>query len=142
MPTFKRPANIFSFRTPTPSEIKLAIKNAKRNSAPGPDKISYDILKKIDPTGRILNYLYDVIIRNNNTPRQWKTYSTILISKPGKNSEDYKNVDNWRPIALLNTSYKILTACLCNQLSSTNNPLVDSRLRLVQLRTTALTESD
>ena len=66
----------------------------KRKSAPGPDRINYKMLKKIDQTGKIQSYLFSVIMKNKHAPKCWKTYSTLLIPKPGKKDEEYKNVEN------------------------------------------------
>ena len=47
-------------------------------------------------------------------PKYWKIGKTILIPKAG--NLDFADANSWRPIALLNTSYKVFTYCLARQL--------------------------
>ena len=54
-------------------------------------------------------------IITGNIPSAWKSYNTIMIPKPMKPGH-YQEVSSWRPIALLDSSYKIFTTALCNQL--------------------------
>jgi hypothetical protein len=48
-------------------------------------------------------------------PKAWKDSSTIVLRKPNK--PDYSNPSAFRPIALLDTMGKILSACVVEDLT-------------------------
>ena len=114
-PNIMRAANDFEFSVPYPSEIIAILKKGKqKKSCPGRDKISYKELLAADPEGKILSKLFSLILEHGQIPNYWKIGKTILIPKAG--DLDFTNASNWRPIALLNTSYKVFTSCLAHQL--------------------------
>lgn len=97
-------------------ELWNSILSKKRKStAPGPDGISYELLKSLKPEIR------DNIIQDLN--RMWKAghvdtdmkkIKVIAIPKPGKNPEE---IGNLRPISMLNCSLKIVNAAVLGQLN-------------------------
>ena len=94
-------------------EILYVLKNSN-NSAPGSDGISFKNLLYLDPEGKLLCHLFNKILVTKSTPKSWKVFKTVLIPKPDK---DLSQVTSWRPIALLDTSYKVFTSILCNRLN-------------------------
>ena len=72
-------------------------------SAPGPDEISYEILKHLpgQSLGVLLN-IYNKIWTTQAFPDSWSLATVIPIPKPGK---DHTDPNNYRPISL--------TSCLC-----------------------------
>ena len=48
-------------------------------------------------------------------PEEWKDSVTVVVRKPAK--PDYSNPSAYRPIALLNTMGKILSACVAEDLA-------------------------
>ena len=105
----------FVFSCPTPGEIICLLKKGKKKkSSPGIDKITYAELLSADPQGKILTMLFSLILETGYTPNIWRTGHTVLIPKAGE--LDFTDPTNWRPIALLNTTYKIFTSCLAYQL--------------------------
>jgi ribonuclease HI len=94
-------------------ELNKAIKNTHKTS-PGPDKISYTMLKNLsDASFNNLLLLYNRIWQENAFPSSWRQATIIPILKPGKDPTDPLN---YRPIALTN--------CLCKLLEK----MVNSRL--------------
>lgn len=87
------------------------------NTAPGSDGITYKNLQSLDPECHLLCHLYNTIISTKTLPNTWKSFKTILLPKPDKNDK-YHDVSSWRPIALLNSTYKVFTAILCQRLST------------------------
>ena len=72
-------------------------------SAPGPDQISYEILKHLP--GQSLGVLLNIsnkIWTTQAFPDSWSLATVIPIPKPGK---DHTDPNNYRPISL--------TSCLC-----------------------------
>ncbi|GFT76708.1 retrovirus-related Pol polyprotein from type-2 retrotransposable element R2DM [Trichonephila clavipes] len=86
---------------------------AAENSAPGEDMIAYRHWREIDPDCVVLTRIFDVCIKLADIPSAWKSSRTILIHKKG----DVSKLENWRPISLSNTVYKLFTKCLARKLS-------------------------
>jgi exonuclease III/ribonuclease HI len=94
----------------TINEIKKAIQHCKGTS-PGPDEISYEMLKKapIELIEKIL-LLFNRILREKQIPRNWKKTFSIPIPKPKK---DPKIPENLRTIQL--------SSCLCKTMEKIIN---------------------
>ena len=94
-------------------ELKTVIKKAKKRKSPGPDEAPIDLFKLLDDESLTL-VLHEInTIKNNNTwPTELDEAIVVTIYKKG-NVED---PSNYRPIALLNTMYKLYTAMLRNRL--------------------------
>ncbi|GIY24079.1 transposon TX1 uncharacterized 149 kDa protein [Caerostris darwini] len=97
----------------TPTEVWNIFKKAK-NTAPGPDRLTYHHLRSVDPGAHVLTKIFNACIRFRQVPSLWKRSTTILIHKGG----DLESVSNWRPNALSNTAYKTFAKCLAARLSN------------------------
>jgi hypothetical protein len=62
-----------------------------------------------------LYYIYKAMVERNMHYAPWKTFTTVVLRKPGK--PRYNVPKAYRPIALLNTTWKVLAAVLADQLS-------------------------
>ncbi|UYV62241.1 hypothetical protein LAZ67_1008338 [Cordylochernes scorpioides] len=60
------------------------------NTAPGPDGISYQELKRVDPKATILTQIFQVCFQMRAVPPSWKESSSILLHKKG-DAEDICN---------------------------------------------------
>ena len=72
--------------------------NKTKRSSPGPDKISYNILKRLPKS--LKAYIYVLItssINNSYVPATWKESQVKMLPKPNKNKKD---AENYRPISL------------------------------------------
>lgn len=67
-------------RNVTADEVIKKIR-AMKNTAPGPDGISYPTLLKADPSGAILANIYSASMSLKAVPGSWKGSSTILVQK-------------------------------------------------------------
>lgn len=87
----------------------------KKSSAPGPDGLSYEILKSLKPEVRN-NIIRDLnrIWKGGRVDANMNKIKVIAIPKPGKNPEQ---IDNLRPISMLNCSLKIINAAVLAQLN-------------------------
>lgn len=63
-----------------------------------------------------LTKIFRASIDLNYYPDQWKVYTTIVLRKPGK--PDYSLPKAYRPVALLDSMAKILSACVAEDLVS------------------------
>ena len=68
------------FNPPTKEEIVCKLKSVS-NTSPGPDKIEYRHLKRIDPDGIILSLIFNSCFLEKHVPPSWKSATTILIHK-------------------------------------------------------------
>ena len=113
---FKSASNLFDKRPMTAKEIFDTLSNCDY-SAPGNDKISFHDLKTVDPDCSFLCKLFNIILTKRIVPKQWKRYRTTLILKAHKENLAH-DISSWRPIAVLDTSYRLFTKILNTRLTS------------------------
>lgn len=95
--------------------LKMAIRSFSNNKAPGPDGISYLLLKKLPRKAQVqLLYLINAIVRIQYFPIAWKEAIVIPIYKVGK---DATKPGSYRPIALLNTMAKVSEKLILHELT-------------------------
>ena len=103
-------------RSPIDKEtIKSCFEALDMSSAAGSDKISYSDLKNLDPKFEFLSIVFNHILINKDVPKQWKTFETLLIIKPGKEGASHIP-SSWRPLACLDAVYRIFTKILNDRL--------------------------
>ena len=91
------------------------VRTAPANKAPGPSGISYDILKHLGPVA--LDVLYQLTcscFRLKAIPIGWKRAAIYPIPKP---TPWHQDLNNTRPITLLETPRKIMVKILTSRLS-------------------------
>ena len=90
----------------SPEEINEILKNIRGKGAPGIDKITNKVLKQL-PTcyHTFIANLINASISQSYIPESWKLAVVTMIPKPMK---DHTDVQNYRPISLLNTLSKIM----------------------------------
>ena len=111
----------------TMRELEDALKQSDKNTAPGHDGITYEMIDKTDKTYKCaLLKLYNKIFLNDSFPMSWKKSILIPIPKEGK---DGKYPRNYRPISL--------TCCLCKLLER----VVNGRLSWFLEKTNSITSS-
>ena len=86
----------------------------KRSTAPGQDKITYHLLKKLPNTAiHFLSNLYTASLYLGYVPKRWKHAHILLFPKPDK---DQTNPNNYRPISLTCTISKLLEKIIVNRI--------------------------
>ena len=107
----------------TRGELLDALGKTKKGKAPGPDGIVNEILQLLDAEGerRLLEF-YIEVWNNRTTPPDW-SHATIVSIYKGKG--DDSDPASYRPISLLNVTYKVYAAMLQARLASA----FDERLR-------------
>ena len=98
----------------TPEEVKKTLQAMDLSSAPGPDRIQFGTWKHLDPKQEIVTTILNTCRANGKIPPAWKVSSTILIHK----GDDPATLDNWRPIALQNTLYRVYAAIIAKRIST------------------------
>ena len=113
---FVYPEPICSFDSISKEQVKRQLAKLKPFKAPGPDGIPNIVLTKCADT--ILNRLhniYSAISEKGIYYAPWKQSTTVVLRKPGK--PRYDTPKAYRPIALLNTMSKVLTAIMAELLT-------------------------
>ena len=106
----------------TTESVKALIKRAPKKKSPGPDGITNELIQCL-PENYVerIAELFQQFLNTGKVPELWKESYTFLIHKKGPRT----NLSNYRPIALLDTHYKIfITAIneyLQDQIQSNNS---------------------
>lgn len=110
------PDPICSTHKITREQIRRQLKRLKPYKAPGPDNIPNIVLSQCADilTDRLL-YIFRAILERGHYYAPWKYFTTVVLRKPGKPRYDVPKA--YRPIALLNTMGKLLTAIIAEQLT-------------------------
>ena len=89
----------------TEDEIINCVKKLPSRKSPGHDNVTYDTIKKnINKLVPALTAIFNTCLRFECVPQDWKLGVITLVPKK---SADSVNLDDWRPISLLNSFYKI-----------------------------------
>ncbi|CAH2084971.1 unnamed protein product [Euphydryas editha] len=103
------------FKEINETEVIETIKKLKLKKIPGSDNITNEALKIAQKIlAAPLSKLFNLILQNSETPTQWSEAMIILIYKKG----DPKNIDNYRPISLLPSLYKLFSTVINRRISS------------------------
>ena len=98
----------------TQKEVRAVIKKLPRGKSPGKDRVSYDAIKKrADVLTPAITAIFNVCLAHRRIPTEWKEGLITLLPKTENNLD---NIDNWRPISLLSSFYKIFMCALQNRL--------------------------
>ena len=99
----------------TKDQVAKHLAKLKPYKAPGPDGIPNVVLTKCaDMLVDRLFYIYEAMIIRELFYEPWKEFTTVVLRKPGK--PKYNVPKAYRPIALINTQIKVLTAILAEQM--------------------------
>lgn len=109
------------------NEFNQILSKMKVNSSPGPDKISYKLIKNCEGIKILFRKLLNTCLYYGFIPETFKISDMLLIDK---NKEDKSQLNNWRPICLTNTISKILTKWISNKLYEINDILRINNKRL------------
>ena len=90
------------------------LSGTKTKSAPGEDGITYSVLKSCNDTSisKICD-VFNVCLKKNVFPNQWKTAKVKMLLKPGK---DAIWAVSYRPISLISCLGKLYEKYVCNYL--------------------------
>ena len=97
-------------------ELLLTLKRAKNNNSPGSDGFTAEFYKFFwSDIGHFLLRSLNYGLENNELSITQK--EGIITCIPTSN-KDRQYLKNWRPISLLNCSYKLASACLANRIKN------------------------
>ena len=93
----------------TLTELKLIIKALRKGKATGPDGIQIEIIKTLNEENlKTILQLINTWWTTQATPEELTQAEVVSLYKKG----DTANLENYRPISLLNTIYKIYAALI------------------------------
>ena len=100
----------------TKEEALNSLKNMKNNKSPGSDGFTIEFFKFFWPD------IGDLVVRAINTSFELQELSNtqkegVIICIP-KGDKDKQQLKNWRPISLLNVTYKIASSCIANRVKT------------------------
>jgi len=102
-------------------EIDQSINQCKSSTAPGSDGFGYRFLKQFWQLLRVPLFRYAAAaFETGALTDSFRTASIRLIPKKGEASD----LKNWRPISLLNCSYKVLSRAINNRLKTVSDTLL------------------
>ena len=100
----------------TQEQIHAQLKKLKLYKAPGPDGIPNIILTRCaNEIVESLLYIYQAMLKNGIMYKPWKEFTTVILQKPGKST--YSMPKSFRPIALLNTMWKVIMVIIANHIT-------------------------
>ena len=107
----------------TENECAKALKDMKNSKSPGSDELQSNFTKCFGQFWKThyvnsINYSFET---GSLTELQKQSIITLLP----KQNKDITNLDNWRPISLLNVDYKIATKTIANRVKSVLTKIID-----------------
>jgi len=99
----------------TTSEILDALRAIKNGKTPGPDKVRGELLKWLDmDNAEEMKNIANWILARGKITTSMQLANVVSIYKKG----DSTNLSNYRPISLLQTSYKLIAAIIKERLTT------------------------
>jgi ribonuclease HI/exonuclease III len=100
----------------TQNQIERHIRRLSPYKAYGPDEIPNIVLQKCaDLITDYLLHIYRAVVKLGKYHASWRDFVTVVLRKPGK--PNYETPKAYRPIALLSTIAKVLTAIVAEDIS-------------------------
>ena len=106
------------------SELSLALSKMKNNKTPGLDGFPADFYKVF--WNRIKHFVRRALIESFQTGKLPLSMRQCVITCLPKGDKPREFLKNWRPISLLNVSYKLGSAVIANRIKSKLNDLISN----------------
>ena len=96
-------------------ELRRALREVKKHSAPGADRITYEMLQKLPKCSiKAVLKLFNRIWLESDFPVSWRHSIVLPVLKPGK---DPLNPASYRPISLTSALCKLMEKLVTNRLT-------------------------
>ena len=106
----------------TLDELSAALKNMKNNKSPGSDGFPADFFKVF--WSKLKFFVYRSIKTSIKTGSLPLTMRQCIISCLPKGNKNREYLKNWRPISLLNVTYKIFSSAIANRIKNNLNYII------------------
>lgn len=107
---------------PTPEELQKALLDMENNKTPGPDGFPAEFYKFFWEKLRIP---FVAMLKQGFQSGFDVNFLRCILTLLGKKDRDPLWIDNWRPISLLNSDYKIIAKALANKISKVLPDIID-----------------
>ena len=114
-PDFEYPDPAEEWTDITKEQLALAIDKLSPLKAPGPDGVANAVFQKCRTLSEYLLPLFNASVSLRTYFDPWRESTTVILRKPSK--PDYSVPKAYRPIALLNTTAKLLSAIVADRAS-------------------------
>jgi Reverse transcriptase (RNA-dependent DNA polymerase) len=115
-PNFRYPKRVARTFQLEEEQLRRQISRLKPHKAPGDDGIPNIVLKEtVDLIAEYLLWIFQATFALQTYSKNWKAWITVILRKPGK--ANYDTAKSYRPIALLNTIGKLLTAIVAEDMT-------------------------
>ena len=114
-PDYNYPDEVEGWTDITADQLTMAINKLSPLKAPGPDGVANVVFQKCRTLTDYLLHLFNAAVSLCTYYDPWRESTTVILRKPGK--PDYTVPKAYRPIALLNTTAKLLTAIIADRTS-------------------------
>jgi hypothetical protein len=102
-------------------EVKYAIYKSSTKKTPGPDRLSFRVLRETYATvPKLFNYLYPMLMTNDYHPKCFKKATGVILKKPQSTKPPYRNYalpKTYRIISLLNCLTKVIEKIITRRLA-------------------------
>ncbi|CAG8539044.1 1372_t:CDS:2 [Ambispora leptoticha] len=96
-------------------EITETIDKLPKHKTPGPDGLTHEFYKTFrDKISPLLQMVFNKALNSGVIPDSWQKSVITLLPKK---SEELDNINNWRPISLVNADTKIFTKIMADRLN-------------------------
>lgn len=110
-----RPVRSFYFKKITPLQVERVINALNSNCSAGPDGLEMRFFKIASHILSFpLAYLFNLALETGETPSSWKCARVTPLHKGG----DTQDVNNYRPISIINSITKIFEKLIFNQITT------------------------
>ncbi|KIK13673.1 hypothetical protein PISMIDRAFT_17820 [Pisolithus microcarpus 441] len=99
----------------TNDQLRRTINKLSPYKAPGPDGVANIVFQRCSRLTDYLLPIFNAVFTFRTYYEPWRESITVVLRKPGK--PDYSTPKAYRPIALLNTTAKILSAIVADRIS-------------------------
>lgn len=97
-------------------DIRQTIYSKKDHSTPGPDLLSFYILKRINLNLQIrITELLEEVLNSGNIPEEWRSIKIIPLLKTSKDPNQW---NSYRPLAMMNVLLKLINCTVKQELST------------------------
>ena len=115
-----------------PKDIKNILRKKSSDSSPGPDGITYRLLKRLPTTHHFMATLFNKALESGTPPSSWAESNVVLLHKKGDTSVPA----NFRMMALSSCTGKIFHQIIADRLHDfiINNDLVNTEFQKAFLK--------
>jgi hypothetical protein len=103
------------------SEVKYAIFKSSAKKIPGPDRLSFRVLREAyTAVSELFDYLYPMLITNDYHPKCFKEATGVILKKSQAAKSPYRNYalsKAYRVISLLNYLIKVMEKIVARRLA-------------------------